>query len=117
MAFEDLTGINGDLIRRSWTASKDAYRTEHYHREEAGDFVLFAFRPSFSENDWFAPANKSAFGEIKMKRNQFPCMRSIGNNFDATVNEAFLKNLEVLISPRTSFAAFVSKKASNFFVF
>ncbi|KFK37053.1 hypothetical protein AALP_AA4G206100 [Arabis alpina] len=109
MAFQALTGINGDLINSAWTASKEAYGTEHYHREEleTEDSVLYAFRPSFSENDWFAPGNDSAFAEIKMDRNQYPCMRSIGNNVDASVNQAFLNNLELLISPRTSFATSV----------
>lgn len=110
MALEALTGINDDLITKSWMVSKGAYQTEHYIKEEAGGIVFFAFRPSFSAKDLFATANKSAFGEIKMKRVEFPCMRSIGNNVDATVNEAFLKNLELIIGPRTSFSASVSKK-------
>ncbi|KFK35123.1 hypothetical protein AALP_AA5G239300 [Arabis alpina] len=108
MAFQALTGINGDhIIKSSWNASKEAYGSDHYHREETGDFVFFAFPPFFLKNDWFAPGNKSAFGEIKMDRNKYPCMRSIGNDVDATVNQAFLNNLEVLISPRTSFVASV----------
>lgn len=111
MAFQALTGMNGDLIRSSWTASEQAYRTDHYHKEEARDSVIFAFRPSFSENDWFAPGNKSAFGEMEMDRNKYPCMRTIGNDVDATVNQAFLQNLEAIITnSRTSFAASVSER-------
>nr|ABR45998.1 enhanced disease susceptibility 1 [Arabidopsis thaliana] len=107
MAFEALTGINGDLITRSWSASKQAYLTERYHKEEAGAVVIFAFQPSFSEKDFFDPDNKSSFGEIKLNRVQFPCMRKIGKGDVATVNEAFLKNLEAIIDPRTSFQASV----------
>ncbi|KAL9831614.1 Protein EDS1B [Arabidopsis thaliana] len=107
MAFEALTGVNGDLVTISWMASKGANQTEHYLKEEVGGTVFFAFRASFSSEDLFATENTSPFGEIKMKRNQFPCMRSIGNDVDATVNEAFLKSLEVLIGPRTSFHASV----------
>ncbi|VYS59704.1 unnamed protein product [Arabidopsis thaliana] len=107
MAFEALTGVNGDLVTISWMASKGANQTEHYLKEEVGGTVFFAFRASFSSEDLFATENTSPFGEIKMKRNEFPCMRSIGNDVDATVNEAFLKSLEVLIGPRTSFHASV----------
>uniref|UniRef100_A0A1J3DS66 Protein EDS1B n=1 Tax=Noccaea caerulescens TaxID=107243 RepID=A0A1J3DS66_NOCCA len=107
MASQALVGINNDLITRSWMASARAYGTEHFHKEEEGEVVFFSFRASFFEKDWFSPVSKSSFGEIKMKRDQFPCMRSIGNDVDATVNEAFLKNLEVLTSPRTSFRDFV----------
>ena len=110
MAFEALTGVNGDLVTISWMASKGANQTEHYLKEEVGGTVFFAFRASFSSEDLFATENTSPFGEIKMKRNQFPCMRSIGNDVDTTVNEAFLKSLEVLIGPRTSFHASVSKQ-------
>ncbi|CAA7043347.1 unnamed protein product [Microthlaspi erraticum] len=103
MASQVLAGINNDLIARSWIASARAYGTEPYHKEETEEIVTFSFRPSFSEKEWFSPASKSSFGEIKMNRDQFPCMRSIGNDVDATVNEAFLKTLELLTSPRTSF--------------
>lgn len=94
-------------------ASARAYGTEHFLKEEEGEVVFFSFRPSFFEKDLFSPGSKSSFGEIKMKRDQFPCMRSIGNDVDATVNEAFLKNLEVLTSPRTSFRDFVSNSSSS----
>ncbi|EOA23642.1 hypothetical protein CARUB_v10016847mg [Capsella rubella] len=103
MAFEALTGINGDHITNSWIASKRAYQTEPFIRYEAGGTVYFSFRPSFTAEAYFATGNKSPFGEIKMNRVEFPCMRSIGNDVDATVNEAFLKNLQVLIAPTTSF--------------
>ncbi|XP_010515121.1 PREDICTED: protein EDS1B [Camelina sativa] len=109
MAFEALVGINGDIITKSWMVSKGAYQTEPFIKEEAGGIVFFAFRPSFTAKDLFATGNKSPFGEIKMKRVEFPCMRSIGNNVDATVNEAFLKNLELIIGPRTSFHASVQR--------
>ncbi|CAH8267837.1 unnamed protein product [Arabidopsis lyrata] len=113
MAFEALTGVDGDLITISWMASKGANQTEHYLKEEVGGIIIFAFPPFFSAEGLFATANKSPFGEIKMKRNQFPCMRSIGNNVDATVNEAFLKNLEVIIGPRTSFYASVQSAVES----
>ncbi|KAF2543423.1 hypothetical protein F2Q68_00031096 [Brassica cretica] len=105
MAQEPLAvaGISNDLVTRSWMASKIAYNTEHFCEEEEGELVYFSFKPSFSEKDWFAPENGSSFGEIKMNRDQFPCMRSFSNDVDATVNEAFLKNLDNLISQRTSF--------------
>lgn len=114
MAFESLTGINGDLITNSWMVSKSAYQTEYYYKKEVGKVVYFAFRPSFSGKDWFAQENKNSFGEIKTKRVQFPCMRSIGNNVGATVNGALLKNLELLIDPRTSFYASVSQPTAFF---
>ncbi|WZZ27137.1 hypothetical protein YC2023_010538 [Brassica napus] len=105
MAQEPLAvaGISNDLVTRSWMASKIAYNTEHFCEEEEGELVYFSFKPSFSEKDWFAPENGSSFGETKMNRDQFPCMRSFSNDVDATVNEAFLKNLDNLISQRTSF--------------
>jgi len=117
MAFEALTGINGDLITRSWSASKQAYLTERYHKEEAGAVVIFAFQPSFSEKDFFDPDNKSSFGEIKLNRVQFPCMRKIGKGDVATVNEAFLKNLEAIIDPRTSFQASVRRLKTSEYIF
>ncbi|CAF2151823.1 hypothetical protein HID58_002224 [Brassica napus] len=98
-----VAGISNDLVTRSWMASKIAYNTEHFCKEEEGELVYFSFKPSFSEKDWFAPENGSSFGETKMNREQFPCMRSFSNDVDATVNEAFLKNLDILISQRTSF--------------
>ncbi|KAL1192816.1 Protein EDS1B [Cardamine amara subsp. amara] len=109
MAFQALPGFNGVLITGSLTASQSAnQQDQNYSIEVQGEVVFFAFRPYFSTNNFFAPANGSPFGEIKMNRNQFPCMRSIGNNEDATVNEAFLKNLEdIIIDPRTSFDASV----------
>ncbi|KAG7560060.1 Fungal lipase-like domain [Arabidopsis thaliana x Arabidopsis arenosa] len=113
MAFEALAGISGDLITTSWIASKKAYQTERYHKEEAGTVVIFAFRPSFTAEDLFAPANISSFGEIKMNRVQFPCMRKIGKGDEATVNEVFLRNLEVIIDPRTSFYASVEMAISS----
>lgn len=110
MTFQALPGFNVDLITKSCVASQRAYETnEHYIKEETGEVVIFAFPPSFSAKDWLTPENKSPFGEIKMKRAQFPCMRSIGKDDDATANEAFLKNLEVLIDSRTYFYASVSK--------
>lgn len=109
MAQEAFPGINNDLITRSLMVSTRAYNTDHFHTEEEREVVFVAFRPSFSENDWFAPENKSPFGETKMNRAQFPCMRSIGNDVDATVNESFLTNLLVLTSPTTSFCDYVSK--------
>ncbi|KAG2257466.1 hypothetical protein Bca52824_076760 [Brassica carinata] len=107
MALEALAGITNDLITRSWKASTRAYNTDHFHKEEERETVVVAFAPSFSEKDWIAPENKSPFGETKMKRAQFPCMRSIGNDVDATVNESFLKNFQVLTSPTTSFCDYV----------
>ncbi|CAH8350638.1 unnamed protein product [Eruca vesicaria subsp. sativa] len=101
MALDALAGINNALIATSLRASTRAYTTDHFHTEVEGDTVFFAFKPSFLEKDWFDPENKSSFGETKMNREHFPCMRSIGNDVDATVNEAFLKNLQLLIS--TSF--------------
>lgn len=109
MAQEAFPGNNNDLITKSWMASTRAYSTDHFHIEEERETVFVAFRQSFSANDWIAPENKSPFGETKMKRDQFPCMRSIGNDVDAIVNESFLKNLELLISPRTPFCDYVSK--------
>ncbi|KAF3602686.1 hypothetical protein F2Q69_00035586 [Brassica cretica] len=105
MAQEPLAvaGISNDLVTRSWMASKIVYNTEHFCEEEEGELVYFSFKPSFSEKDWFAPENGSSFRETKMDRHQFPCMRSFSNDVDATVNEAFLKNLDNLISQRTSF--------------
>ena len=90
-------------------ASTRAYNTDHFHKEEERETVFVAVRPSFLEKDWFAPENKSPFGETNMKRAQFPCMRSIGNDVDATVNESFLENFQVLTSPTTSFCDYVSK--------
>ncbi|KAG2329666.1 hypothetical protein Bca52824_000846 [Brassica carinata] len=107
MAQEAFAGINNELITKSWMASTRAYNTDHFHIEEETETVFVASRPSFLEKDWFAPANKSPFGETKMKRDQFPCMRSIGNDVDAIVNESFLKNLELLTSPTTAFCDYV----------
>lgn len=109
MALEALAGISNDLITRAWMASTRAYNTDHFHKEEERETVFVAVRPSFLEKDWFAPENKSPFGETNMKRAQFPCMRSIGNDVDATVNESFLENFQVLTSPTTSFCDYVSK--------
>ncbi|KAF8087051.1 hypothetical protein N665_0601s0017 [Sinapis alba] len=103
MALEALAGISNDLVASSWMASTRANNTEHFRKEEEGEIVFFSFKPSFSVKDWFAPENESPFGETEMKRDQFPCMRSFSNDVDATANEAFLKNLDILISPRTSF--------------
>ncbi|ESQ45751.1 hypothetical protein EUTSA_v10010232mg [Eutrema salsugineum] len=110
MAFEAFAGIN-DLITKSWKASTEAYKTDQFHKEEEREVIFFSFRPSFSEKDWFAPENKSPFGEIKMDRVRFPCMRSIGNDVDATVNQAFLKNLDVLLS--TTFCNLVKNAAES----
>ncbi|KAJ0248420.1 Protein EDS1 [Hirschfeldia incana] len=107
MAQEAFPGISIDLIPKSWMASTRAYNTDHFHMEDEREVVYVAFRPSFSEKDCFAPENKSPFGETKMNRAQFPCMRSIGNDVDATVNESFLKNLLVLTSPTTPFCDYV----------
>ncbi|RID58398.1 hypothetical protein BRARA_F01702 [Brassica rapa] len=107
MALEAFAGISNDLIARAWMASTRAYNTDHFHKEEERETVFVAVRPSFMEKDWFAPENKSPFGETNMKRAQFPCMRSIGNDVDATVNESFLENFQVLTSPTTSFCDYV----------
>ncbi|CAF2151826.1 hypothetical protein HID58_002226 [Brassica napus] len=101
MVLEALAGVSNALIATSWRASTTAYSTDHFHIEVEGDTVFFAFKPSFLVKDWFDPENASPFGETKMNREQFPCMRSIGNDVNATVNEAFLKNLKLLVS--TSF--------------
>ncbi|CAN7110755.1 unnamed protein product [Brassica rapa subsp. narinosa] len=101
MVLEALAGVSNDLIATSWRASTTAYSTDHFHVEVEGDTVFFALKPSFLVKDWFDPENASPFGETKMNREQFPCMRSIGNDVNATVNEAFLKNLKLLVS--TSF--------------
>ncbi|KAJ4910439.1 Protein EDS1B [Raphanus sativus] len=98
MALDALAGLSNDLITRSWMASNT---TKPFHKEEEGNTVFFGFKSSFLEKDLFDPENESPFGETKMNREQFPCMRSIGNDVDATVNEAFLKNLQLLVS--TSF--------------
>lgn len=113
MAFPILTGINDPVTSWSWRASTRAYSTDQYfHKEEEDETVIYAFKPSFSKKDWFAPENMSSFGEIKMNRDHFPCMRSFSKDLDATVNEAFLKNLEVLFS--TSFSDSVSKTLLTF---
>ncbi|CAF2074297.1 unnamed protein product [Brassica oleracea] len=101
MVLEALAGISNALIATSWRASTTAYSTDHFHIEVEGDTVIFAFKQSFLVKDWFDPENASPFEETKMNREQFPCMRSIGNDVNATVNEAFLKNLKLLVS--TSF--------------
>lgn len=103
MALDALAGLSNDLITRSWMASNT---TKPFHKEEEGNTVFFGFKSSFLEKDLFDPENESPFGETKMNREQFPCMRSIGNDVDATVNEAFLKNLQLLVS--TSFPHSVS---------
>ncbi|CAN8278174.1 unnamed protein product [Cochlearia groenlandica] len=114
MAFEEVSGINGDLVTRSWTVSKRPYKkNEFYHKEDTETSVFFAFPRSLSEKDWFFPDNKkSSFGEIKMKRDEFPCMRSIGNDIDATVNEAFLNTLQFLIT-KTSFCGYVGEAVAS----
>ncbi|KAL0876057.1 hypothetical protein Bca101_025762 [Brassica carinata] len=99
MALEALAGINiNALIATSWKASTKDYTNDHFHQEVEGDKIFFAFRPSFLEKDLFDPENASPFGETEMK--QFPCMRSFSSDVAAwaTVNEAFLKNLRVIIS-------------------
>ncbi|CAN8254928.1 unnamed protein product [Cochlearia groenlandica] len=104
MAFESLSGINNDLITKTWIATKRTYESsKQFHKEEEGTVVFIAFKPSSCHKDWFATENKSSFGEKKMNRNQFPCMKSIGNDADATVNEAFLNSFLLLITPTTSF--------------
>ncbi|KAJ4910438.1 Protein EDS1B [Raphanus sativus] len=109
MALDALPGLSSDLIATSLKESTKGFSNDHFHQEVEDDTVFFAFRPSFLVNNWFGPENESSFGETKMNRAQFPCMISFSNDVDAdaraTVNEAFLKNLQLLIS--TSFPASV----------
>ncbi|KAG2289502.1 hypothetical protein Bca52824_049106 [Brassica carinata] len=115
MALEALSKIDDALIATSWRASTTAYSTNHFHTQEERGIVFFAFKPSFLDKDLFAPGNKSPFGETEMKSDQFPfpCMRSFSNDVDATANEAFVKNLHILISPSTSFLADVADSRQN----
>ncbi|KAJ0240324.1 Fungal lipase-like domain-containing protein [Hirschfeldia incana] len=105
MALDFIPGISKALIATSWRLSTKPYTTnDQFHQEVVEDnTVVVAFRRSFLEKDWFAPANESSFGETKMDPAEFPSMISFSNDVDAdaraTVNEAFLKSLQLLISP------------------
>ncbi|XP_010550668.1 PREDICTED: protein EDS1-like [Tarenaya hassleriana] len=105
MEFGAVTGISPLLIGKALTAAIRArdFRGANHYYESAGPYAFFSFPPSFSVDNWFAPGNDAPFGEIKIKRGQLRCLRSIGNDHDATVNEAFLKKAETVLSQSPSF--------------
>lgn len=93
-------GISEELIKKSCRLSLQAqeYPNELFlvdkHSSEA---VFIVFTGSWSVIDWFSGDKAFGFGETKINRELFPSMRSIGNDEDATVNQAFLKRFELVL--------------------
>lgn len=93
-------GISEELIKKSCRLSLQAqdYPNELFHVDKhSSEAAFIVFTGSWSVIDWFSGDKAFGFGETKINRELFPSMRSIGNDEDATVNQAFLKRFELVL--------------------
>ncbi|KAL1811176.1 hypothetical protein ACET3Z_021241 [Daucus carota] len=105
--------MRAEIISKAFELSMNAHkfcgaRSDEYLSQEIHNSVeiVFAFPGSWSVNEWFSCR---PFGEIKIDLSLFPCLRSIGNQESAFVNEAFFREFIALL--RTSRLAIEVEKA------
>ncbi|KAJ7945928.1 Enhanced disease susceptibility 1 [Quillaja saponaria] len=95
---EESIGMKMEQIKKICSLALDAHKLtdKPYHIEETArsSETFISFKGSWSVNDWFA---KSPFGETKIDLQQFPSIRSIGNDEAALVNEAFLNRFKEIL--------------------
>lgn len=107
---EEITGVKEELVKKACLTAVKAqnspekpYVVDKTHR--GASEVFFGFPGSWSAGDWFS---RPPFGETKIDQSELLCprgedkvatfLRSIGADELATVNQAFLKRFELILS-------------------
>ncbi|XP_022727347.1 protein EDS1 [Durio zibethinus] len=105
----EITGFREELIKKACSIAMAAHKsqTKPYIAEKSrtSSDVLFSFPGSWSVGHWFT---RQPFGEIKVDQSELlspmgndkvaTSLRSIGCDELATVNEGFLRRLEMILS-------------------
>ncbi|KAG8379072.1 hypothetical protein BUALT_Bualt07G0050200 [Buddleja alternifolia] len=100
MRVGEITGLREEVIIKACKLSMKAHEKSpgkvYIHEKNRGSGeAFFAFPGSWSVDDWYT---RNPFGEIKIDVSQFHCMKSIGNDEIALVNEAFYRRFQELLS-------------------
>ena len=67
------------------------------HDNSAPSAAIFAFRASWSADDWLLAGAGSPFGEREIDAALFPWIKSVGNDTTAAVNGAFLRSFKKVL--------------------
>ncbi|RZR70706.1 hypothetical protein BHM03_00001107 [Ensete ventricosum] len=67
------------------------------HDNSAPSAAIFAFRASWSADDWLLAGAGSPFGEREIDAALFPSIKSVGNDVTAAVNGAFLRSFKKVL--------------------
>ncbi|KAF8390328.1 hypothetical protein HHK36_024853 [Tetracentron sinense] len=88
-----------DLIKKACSVAMAAHNlpatTFLPDKPHNSSHIIFAFPGSWSVDDWFA---HTPFGDSKINRIRFPSLKSISTDEIATINGAFLRQFETVLS-------------------